>query len=589
MKSAASVNAPAFDRDGVEAIASASAASTVLPTASRTRTIWLLDVETTGLRERKHRIVEVALLLYSPSRPFAQSWLVNPGCSVPLDAKAIHGIGDDMLRDAPCFKDVWPLVTAVIEGAKGSEVVSVESPIVVAHFAKFDRGFIEAEMERAGFDLPDWDWACSIDVAKATWPFRVGGYGLGALMKSLGITHFGHHRARADVEALGTVLDAAGLSLMGIERNGQPQALIHGEVSALSLLTTQLEESARILRGNSRAAAQVSADLADVIAAEWAAEEADLISAAVAEAEKNATIAAQWDAEQAEILSTTLALAEEEAAIAVQGNAEQAQLVTVAVVEVDEEAAIASQFDFEFAEAAAAVEAVAKEKATISAQWEAELGEAVASAEAAGRERAAIPAQYEVELAEPAAVAEAVAREKAVISVQCEDKLAKAVAAAGPATAAEAAVVPEAAVVAEAAKAAEAASSERFAISPRWEAELSKAAAAIEAAAEEEAQWDAELAKAAAAVEAAALQYSSLTIERAAEAAQVAASPLVDRAKDTADGSVAPAPDEASGGSNEVVVKLTAGTAGAGEPQCHWSLGHLQQRPSKCARFDSES
>jgi DNA polymerase III subunit epsilon len=245
------------------------------------RSIWLLDTETTGLSTTQERIVEVAILAYSPTRRAAQSWLINPGRSVPRAARAVHGIDDEMLRDELPFKDVWPLILKTIENGCGDDAGVRGPPLVVAHNAKFDRAFIEAEVERAGFDAPNWDWACSIrEVARAAWPNRAGGHGLAALVAALGVTGFEHHRASADVEALGTVLEAAGKILLEKKEDGsqeRPRSESRGRVTSLSVLTAALEKSAASMRGSSRAAPKMrtrGSDAAVELAAAEGASEA---------------------------------------------------------------------------------------------------------------------------------------------------------------------------------------------------------------------------------------------------------------------------------------------------------------------------
>lgn len=267
--------APRFPADTSSSTitASSASASASFPTSAPPRSIWLLDTETTGLSANNDRIVEVALLSFAPARAAAQSWLVNPGRRVPRAARSVHGIDDDMLQGALSFKDVWPRILAAVENGADVEVGGVP-PLVVAHNAKFDRAFVEAEVERAGLEVPNWDWACSIkEVAKAAWPGQAGGHGLAALVAALGITDFGHHRASADVEALAIVLDSAGAVLLEKKMDSDAQAAnAHGEFSDLSALTAALERSAASMRDGSRAARRVRTRGADAAVVQAAVE-----------------------------------------------------------------------------------------------------------------------------------------------------------------------------------------------------------------------------------------------------------------------------------------------------------------------------
>jgi DNA polymerase-3 subunit epsilon len=63
-----------------------------------------LDLETTGV-DSAARIVEIGLEIMIPGRPVKEyRTLVNPGCPIPPDATAVHGITDEMVADAPRFE-----------------------------------------------------------------------------------------------------------------------------------------------------------------------------------------------------------------------------------------------------------------------------------------------------------------------------------------------------------------------------------------------------------------------------------------------------------------------------------------------------
>lgn len=71
------------------------------------RPIAFLDLETTGVNISIDRIVEIALVKISPdgSRQVKRK-LINPMIPIPKSASDIHGITDDMVKDAPTFKQV---------------------------------------------------------------------------------------------------------------------------------------------------------------------------------------------------------------------------------------------------------------------------------------------------------------------------------------------------------------------------------------------------------------------------------------------------------------------------------------------------
>ena len=72
-----------------------------------TRPFAVLDLETTGTNLASDRIVEIAIVKIQPdgSRTVKRK-LINPDMKIPAGAAAIHGITDEMVKDAPFFKNV---------------------------------------------------------------------------------------------------------------------------------------------------------------------------------------------------------------------------------------------------------------------------------------------------------------------------------------------------------------------------------------------------------------------------------------------------------------------------------------------------
>jgi DNA polymerase-3 subunit epsilon len=102
----------------------------------------VLDTETTGLDPyRGHRLVEIGCVELVNRIPSGQTFhrYFNPERSMPAEAFAIHGLGDDFLKDKMFFAEVADELTAFLGDAP-----------LVAHNASFDLGFLNAEFERAG-------------------------------------------------------------------------------------------------------------------------------------------------------------------------------------------------------------------------------------------------------------------------------------------------------------------------------------------------------------------------------------------------------------------------------------------------------
>ena len=64
----------------------------------------VFDLETTGLSPVSDAIVEISGIKVKAGKVTGNfSMLVNPGRSIPYGAIAVHGITDDMVKDAPCI------------------------------------------------------------------------------------------------------------------------------------------------------------------------------------------------------------------------------------------------------------------------------------------------------------------------------------------------------------------------------------------------------------------------------------------------------------------------------------------------------
>jgi DNA polymerase III subunit epsilon len=70
-----------------------------------------LDTETTGV-STNDEIVEICILDHDGS--VLLSTLVKPQNHIPADVTRLHGITDEMVRDAPTWPDVWLLVLAAL-------------------------------------------------------------------------------------------------------------------------------------------------------------------------------------------------------------------------------------------------------------------------------------------------------------------------------------------------------------------------------------------------------------------------------------------------------------------------------------------
>jgi DNA polymerase-3 subunit epsilon len=170
-----------------------------------TRIPWVcLDTETTGRDAAVDRVIEVGAVVIEAGQVVSrQSWLIDPGCPIPAEASAVHGISDDDVRGAPPFEQVAGELLTVLEGR-----------LPLAYNAEFDRGFLFAEFARAAVDgqaapalRDEVTWLDPLDWARELLKDQKS-RALGEVCARLGITLEQAHRASADAEAAGQVLVA---------------------------------------------------------------------------------------------------------------------------------------------------------------------------------------------------------------------------------------------------------------------------------------------------------------------------------------------------------------------------------------------
>ncbi len=149
-----------------------------------------VDVETTGGHPAWHRVTEVAIVTMRDGRVEEEfSALVNPGVTIPRSIEALTGISQDMVRDAPPFAQLVPQILQRLQGRA-----------FVAHNARFDYGFLRAELRRSDvpFVAP---LICTVRLSRHLYP-EAGRHNLDALIARHGLSCETRHRALPDARAL---------------------------------------------------------------------------------------------------------------------------------------------------------------------------------------------------------------------------------------------------------------------------------------------------------------------------------------------------------------------------------------------------
>ena len=81
-----------------------------------TRPVAFIDLETTGVNLSTDRIVEIAIIKVLPDgERQVKRKLINPEMAIPKQSSDIHGISDEMVKDAPTFKQAGNEIKQYLE------------------------------------------------------------------------------------------------------------------------------------------------------------------------------------------------------------------------------------------------------------------------------------------------------------------------------------------------------------------------------------------------------------------------------------------------------------------------------------------
>lgn len=103
--------------------------------------IAFIDLETTGVNIGNDRIVEIAIVkIFPDGTKQIKRKLINPTISIPQAAIDVHGITNEMVKDAPTFKQVANEVKQFIENCDigGYNSNRFDIPMLVEEFLRCD-------------------------------------------------------------------------------------------------------------------------------------------------------------------------------------------------------------------------------------------------------------------------------------------------------------------------------------------------------------------------------------------------------------------------------------------------------------------
>lgn len=104
-----------------------------------TRPLAFIDLETTGINISLDKIVEIAIVKIMPDgTKQVKRKLVNPLIPIPQAATDVHGITDEMIKDAPSFKQIANEVRQFIEGCDigGYNSNRFDVPMLIEEFLR---------------------------------------------------------------------------------------------------------------------------------------------------------------------------------------------------------------------------------------------------------------------------------------------------------------------------------------------------------------------------------------------------------------------------------------------------------------------
>jgi DNA polymerase-3 subunit epsilon len=149
----------------------------------------IVDIETTGGHASANGITEVAICIHDGMQvTHRYETLINPGREIPIYIQALTGISNDMVQNAPPFKQVAHEIYQLLH-----------DKIFIAHNVNFDYSFLRYHLAASGYDL-NCNKLCTVRLGRKIIP-GLPSYSLGKFCSSLGIGNASRHRAGGDANA----------------------------------------------------------------------------------------------------------------------------------------------------------------------------------------------------------------------------------------------------------------------------------------------------------------------------------------------------------------------------------------------------
>lgn len=108
------------------------------------RPLAFIDLETTGINLGSDRIVEIAIVKIMPDgSKLVKRKLINPEMAIPKESSEIHGITNEMVKDAPTFRQAANEIKQFLDNCdiSGYNSNKFDIPLLVEEFYRVDQDF----------------------------------------------------------------------------------------------------------------------------------------------------------------------------------------------------------------------------------------------------------------------------------------------------------------------------------------------------------------------------------------------------------------------------------------------------------------
>src|SRR5437867_5621 len=118
-----------------------------------------VDIETTGTRVSRDRIIEIGILRVEENKLVATyKTLINPQTYISPFIEQMTGISKEALENAPIFSDVKEKILDILDDC-----------VFVAHNARFDYGFLKTEYKHLGISFSPKQF-CTVKLSRLLYP-----------------------------------------------------------------------------------------------------------------------------------------------------------------------------------------------------------------------------------------------------------------------------------------------------------------------------------------------------------------------------------------------------------------------------------